>query len=355
MTPQERPRLGFIGAAARCGLIASFVVVLSQPAWAARQAKTDVVTLVNGDTITCEIKLLDKGRLEVSTDNVGDVSIKWEKVASVKASRTFQVETSNGIRVLGELTAAAAGELNVTTTVGAVPLTLASVVYIAAIGSGFWKRLDGSFNTGVSYTQSSGVAQLNLTTDVSYRRPSLNMSLTASSYFTHQPDVADTSRHSIQFSRSRLVGKQWLWFAQGGFERNEDLGYALRSTVSAGAGKYLVRSNRAVFALGGGLSTNQERPVDGTPVQNLDGYGSIRQSFFTYDFPKTDLSFTADLYPGLSNWGRFRAELNGSIRREIVRDFTIGVTAYDSYDNRPPTAEARTNDVGFSFTIGWTF
>ena len=40
---------------------------------------------------------------------------------------------------------------------------------------------------------------------------------------------------------------------------------------------------------------------------------------------------------------------------EIVRDFSVGFTIYDSYDNRPPSADASKNDVGLSLTIGWTF
>jgi hypothetical protein len=46
-------------------------------AWA---RKTDVVTMANGDRVTCEIKTLDRGMLEVSTDSWGTISIEWEEV-----------------------------------------------------------------------------------------------------------------------------------------------------------------------------------------------------------------------------------------------------------------------------------
>ena len=132
----------------------------------------------------------------------------------------------------------------------------------------------------------------------------------------------------------------------GSLDRNQELGYDLRSTISAGLGHYFVRSNRAVVVLGAGLSVNEELPVDGEGVENLDALISFRQSFFTYDYPKTSLTLAADVYPGLSQWGRVRIEFNGSIKREVVHDFTVGLTVYDSYDNKPPTAEARKNDVG---------
>jgi hypothetical protein len=120
-------------------------------------------------------------------------------------------------------------------------------------------------------------------------------------------------------------------------------------------GHYLVRSNRAIFAFGGGLSVNQELPVDGEAVENLNALVTVRQSFFTYDFPRTNMTLAADVFPSLSQWGRVRLEFNGSIKREIIRDFTVGFSIYDSYDSKPPTDDAKKNDVGLSLTVGWIF
>jgi len=133
------------------------------------------------------------------------------------------------------------------------------------------------------------------------------------------------------------------------------LGYDLRGTIGSALGRFLVRTNRAVFGVGAGLSTSTELPTDGESVQYLDALLSMRQSFFTYDYPKTDITMALDVYPGLSQWGRVRAQFDGKIKREIVHDFSVGFTIYDSYDNRPPSADAVKNDVGLSLTIGWTF
>jgi hypothetical protein len=37
--------------------------------------RTDVVTMANGDRVTCEINTLDRGILEVATDSWGTISI----------------------------------------------------------------------------------------------------------------------------------------------------------------------------------------------------------------------------------------------------------------------------------------
>ncbi len=326
--------------------------LLAGPAWA---QKTDVVTLVNGDTLTCEIKLLDRGRLQVSTDHLGTVNIEWDKVASVTANRVFRVETSGGLRLLGRLVTTDPQHLDVVQETGPVSVDQLDIVYIVPIARSFWRQLDGALDLGLSYTQSSGIAQLNFGASTVYRRPSLQLSASASSYVTVEEDGDETSRSALDVSGFRYVGQQWLWLLQGGFMRNQELGYDLRGTVSAGVGRFLVRSNRATLAIGGGLSTSREIPTDGETTQQLDALLSVRQSYFTYDTPKTDVSMTANVYPGLSEWGRVRIEFDGKLKREIVKDFTIGFSIYDSYDNRPPTEGARKNDVGLSLTVGWTF
>jgi putative salt-induced outer membrane protein YdiY len=317
--------------------------------------KTDVVSFKNGDRLTCELKTLDKGRLTVSTNDMGTVNIEWDKVVSVESRRTYRVETSGGARWFGSLGVATAGHLDVVTAAGPVSLALLEVVLIAPLGQNFLQRLDGSLDFGLSYTQSSGVAQMNFNTEVIFRRPSFELHVDGDSYFTRQPDADDSARHSAQMTYTRPFGDRWAAVGAGGFESNRDLGYDLRSTATAGLGRYLTNSNRARVGLAAGVSTNYEQPVDEAGVQNLDAWFGFQQSFFTYDYPKTEVSTTVAAFPGLSQWGRVRLQFDGKLKREIVRDFTVGLTIYDSYDNHPPTAEARKNDVGLSLTVGWTF
>jgi len=330
-------------------------VLLAGLAAPATAQKTDVVTLVNGDTLTCEIKLLDRGRLQVSTDHLGTVYIEWDKVVSVTAGRTFRVETATGLRLLGPLATTTAGHLDVVQETGTVQVDGPEVVYIAPIGRSFWSQLDGGLNLGLSYTQSSGIAQLSFGANALYRRPSLQLTATASSYLTAESNGDDTSRHSLELGGARYFGRRSLWLLQGGFMRNQELGYDLRATVSAGVGHFLARSNRGNLAVGGGLSTSREVPVDGDSRQQLDALLVARQSYFRYDTPKTDISTSLYVYPGLSEWGRVRLELDSRISRELVKDFTVGFSIYDSYDSRPPSEGARKNDVGLSLTVGWTF
>jgi hypothetical protein len=57
----------------------------------------------------------------------------------------------------------------------------------------------------------------------------------------------------------------------------------------------------------------------------------------------------------LTDWGRVRGNLDVQVKREIIRDFTVGLTVYDSFDSRPATEGAAKNDWGATVSLGWTF
>jgi hypothetical protein len=135
------------------------------------QGRTDVVTLANGDRITGEVVGLDRGRLEFKTDDAGTLYLEWDKLSSVMAMRRVEVLTTDGSRYLGSLGRATNRSIAVVTSDGEVRLQMSEVTLITPIGRGFWRQLDGAIDAGFSYTRSSGVAQLNLSSDTVYRKP----------------------------------------------------------------------------------------------------------------------------------------------------------------------------------------
>src|SRR6187402_1924010 len=78
----------------------AFICLIGTPAYA---QKTDVITLANGDRITGEIISLSKGRLELKTDDVGTINIEWDNIVIISSPRFFEVETTDGRRLLGTI------------------------------------------------------------------------------------------------------------------------------------------------------------------------------------------------------------------------------------------------------------
>lgn len=76
-----------------------FAAVLILPLFA--REKTDVIYLNNGDRVTCEIKGLNSGVLDISVDYVlGTQSLEWSKVKRLESSHCRYRMSSWGGRSL---------------------------------------------------------------------------------------------------------------------------------------------------------------------------------------------------------------------------------------------------------------
>jgi len=230
------------------------------------------------------------------------------------------------------------------------------VVEITPIGTGFWKKLDGSLDAGFSYTKSSDIAQLNFNSSTVYRRPAFEARLTASATLTQSgEDQHRDDRGSLQASYQRYRGQRMIVGAALGFETNESLGLALRSQLAVAVGQRLVNTNRSQFVYAVGLSGNDEQAVDSAHTQNLEALFTSRYSYYRYDSPKTNLDFSFQYYPSLSDWGRQRIQLDSAVKREMWKDVYFSVNVFDTFDSRPPTPGAAKNDVGVVLSFGWTY
>ena len=319
------------------------------------QPKTDVVTLANGDRITGELKRLERGRLEFSTDDAGTLYLEWDKLASVVASRLVEVVTADGRRFVGSLGRAIDRSIAVVGPDATATLAMSEVTIIRPMGTSFWRQLDGSFDAGFSYTRSSGVAQLNLDSETVYQRPASRARLGVSLTITEEDDEERDDRGAVEASYLMFPWRRWFITGAGRFESNESLGLVLRSQAGAAVGPRLVNSNRAQLSLGAGLVFNDERGVDVEPTQNSEALFLFAASFFTYDRPKTNLDVNLQYYPSLSNTGRQRVQLDAGVEQELWKDFFVALSFYNTYDNRPPNPTADRNDVGIVTSIGWTY
>jgi hypothetical protein len=319
------------------------------------QGKTDVVTLANGDRITGEVKKLERGRLEFSTDDAGTLYFEWDKLLSVVANRLVEVVTGSGDRFLGSLGPAQPRMISVSTSLADVPLHMSDVTSILPIGRSFWSKLDGSIDAGFTYTQSSGIAQLTFNSQTIFRKPASSIRLTASATQTRQQSGEADDRASLEVSHLRFPWQRWFVLVGGRFENNESLGLVLRSQAAAAAGPRLVNSNRAQMAAGAGVVVNNEQGVDVGSSQNVEALLMWQTSYFTYDSPKTNFDVALQYYPSLSDPGRQRLQLDTAVKREFWKDFFVSLSLYNTYDSRPPNPEAEKNDVGVVVSFGWSY
>jgi hypothetical protein len=120
-------------------------------------SSADQIVLKNGDIITGAIVKKNGGKVTIKSEFLGEVSMPWSAVKSVRSDEALTVELPDGQRVAGKLSTA--GEtLEVTTDLGVKPATMASVGDIRnAAEQMVWQRLQhpgilelwgGFFDTG---------------------------------------------------------------------------------------------------------------------------------------------------------------------------------------------------------------
>jgi hypothetical protein len=330
------------------------LAVAATPAFAAK--KTDVVVLKNADRLTGEVEQLERGRLQLKTDDLGTVQIEWDKVASVAATAPFDVDDLQGNRYMGSLVPGpAAGQVQIVWADHADTLELLNVFRMRRLSKSFWRRLDGSLDVGASYTSASELFKLDLAATLGTERPGYEVSTAANATITSQPGVDETRRSLLSLSYARRFPHRWLALVKGQVEQNRELGFDLRGSASAGGGRYLVQSARDKFLAGAGISVNRERPVEGETTTNVEATAALTYDRFSYDFPKVDVSVAVAGYASLNHGGRYRLDVEGQLKRELVKDFYATLRGYESYDSRPATEGSPRNDYGVTFALGWSF
>jgi hypothetical protein len=341
------------GTAREPGLVLAFLVLAAVPALA--RPKTDVVVLHNGDRVTCEIKRLNRGKLQVKTDDMGTIEIEWAEIASVTAGGLFEIEDLLGNLYYGPLDTAEGEQLEVATAEGIQTLPLLSVAGILPIEASFWEKLSGRLDLGFGYTKSSDLAEFNADGSVKYVQPNFSARLEGSSLIQRQDEGTDATRNSLSFSYTRNFEERRFALGQVSADQNRELGYELRAGVAGAWGKYFLRTqgNEAFWAAG--LYLNREVPVDGETTDNLEALLAADWANFSYNFPKTDMEVGTLLVIGLTDWGRYRVDVDGRVSREVFSDFTVSVKGYYNYDSRSPTTGESQDDYQISLALGYTF
>ena len=335
----------------RVALALAFLAAGAPPAFA---AKTDIVELINGDRITCEIKKLDRGKLTVKTDGLGTISIEWDDIQHITSPSSFNVELATGERTFGSFGRGDARTVDIIGTTRTERLSLDDIVRLAPLGGNLWQRLDGSISAGFSFTEANSQTQWTFDTTVSYRSRRWLTQFSGDSLLTTSEDTDRQTRNNLAVQSQRYIRPRWsaLGFLQ--FQQNEELSLNLRALVGAGAARSLAQSNRTSASLIGGIAFTTEQYVGDEDERIAEAVAAVSWEWFTFDGRSTSLSTSAQTFYALNSDSRVRAELNASFKSDIVGDLYWSVNAFESYNSRPPT-DQKSSDFGVSATMGWSF
>jgi hypothetical protein len=332
-------------------------VLINHTACSFDRDKSDVVILRNGNNINGDIIYLRFGILQVKTSDMGTLSIEWPSVRSISSKFSFAVETREGVKFYGPIETSSDGkEVLVREGEAATKIRLEDVERIDQYSPNFWRRINGSLAVGFSYSKSSAISVSNVNFDSNYRSTSKEVSLAFSSNSTKDTDGTTTNRDLLSTTVLFLRQSRNFWGLVGSAERDQELGIDARLVAGAVLGRRLIQSTWTEFTGTIGVVGAREW-VAGSSAADTSTEGVIGADWrvFKFSAPETKLQFGLQVYPGISDAGRYRATGDFSLTHELTGDLTVGVTGYLSYDNRPPVETAHTSDFGITFNLGYSF
>lgn len=336
--------------------ILAALMILAAFTPAAARPKTDTVKLENGDRVTCEIKMLSRGKLEVSTDSMDKLYIEWADVDSLSSEYYFRVTSSDGSLYFGSIEILeGTGRLRVTSDTTAVNLPMLSTVWIAPIEKTFWSRCQGSAKIGFSYAKSTDLAELYFDLSNRYRTPKTIVDTEVNWTETDQAGEKKI-RAGAGASYAYLLPQKVTLSVGVKVERNDELNLKTRFLGIVGAGYNLIATNESMLTGAAGLAVNEEvsYTAEGT-TSSLEAVLSASYSIYQYNHPKTALDIKLKLYPSITEKGRYRSDITVDIRREIVNDFFFDLEVYDQYDNKSTSGEGATSDYGIITSLSYTW
>ena len=314
--------------------------------------KTDIVTLLNGDRMTGEIKLLQTGLLNFKTDNMGTINIEWIKIDKIWTDKIFEIELVDGRTYYGSIEPGSIeGTLLVNRDSTDVRLFMKYIVKITRIKESFWDILSGYVQLGFSFTKASQIGQLSFGFNGKYRTKSFYTELNASSVITTTKKEATSRKEDIFLTYYHFLQSRWFWAGLVGAEENTELGLQLRTSLGGGGGIDVIQTNKNTLSTLVGLSLNREWYIDSTEAKyNIEGLLNGKYQLFVYDHPKVSFQTSLNIFPGITDFGRIRSNLNSYLDWEIFLDFYWVLSFYFSYDNKPASTASET-DYRFETSI----
>ncbi len=317
--------------------------------------KTDTLWVQNGGVVIGEIKDLDRGQLRYKTDAFSTVYADWEKVLSIQSDKYFELTLATGARKFGRL---ARGPEDRTATLlpDSTVVSLTEIVEIVPIRQSFWSRMDGYVDLGFNIFRANNSRNLNAATKVAYQGERWAADLSASSYYQRQDSANDVRRDNVSLTAKRLFANRWDAVTFLSWERNDEVQLDHRFQAGVGGAYRLVHTHRhRVTLLAAGAYSTEKYSTSPDDTNSFELVGSAGYQAYRLSTPKLDVSSSLTTYASMTDLGRIRLSFDGRVAYEIIKDFTVGVRAWDDFDSRSPGTDSTSNDYGLTFSLGYSF
>ena len=319
---------------------------------------TDVVYLNNGDRMTGSVSVMNLGEMIFETGAMGFVNIKWEDVKGIETDKTIQFETARGERYFGRVAMGDEGYVAIVTAKGEQQLAMERIITFSRIKAdrSVWEAMDKDLRVGFSFTKGSDIMRWNIGAGLLYKALKYRTSLRFNSMVTNDAQGKDTRRAYITGRYFRLLRNRYFWTISASGQTDDELGIDKRLLISGTGGRFVWQRQQSEFMIALGLAANRESSTgdetnESEQDTSLEGVLEVNWTFFKLHSPSSKINTRLQYYPGITESGRHRANLELNFRQEFVKDMFWVTEFWSSYDSHPPSGAISGEDYGITTSL----
>jgi len=367
--------------------VACMLMLSAMNVWS--HAKTDVITVSNGDRITGAMTEMTAGKLSVSTSYAGTISVKWREVSQIDSRYVYEVRLDDGERIYGRFAASEIPEQLAFRSGGKDrQLDIDDVVEVRSIEENLADKLDLQLSSTINADPRSRqlTLQANGSYDVRGGRTRFFARVNDTKTIAGEGDErSKTTSNSSQFELTREFWRergtaQSFRVLKAVYSANDDLGIAHRGSIGFGLGRYLVNNLGHEMSVSAGIQGVQERrqscdeseddvslssvnpiPVSGDAnretCNDAELFFNVSWHLYSFQDLDMDISLIGNAYPSLSDWERVRGDLNMQVSWELFDNFywtVVAGTELDTAGDRD-NIELSKSDYNLSTGVTWKY
>ncbi len=326
----------------------------------------DQVTLKNGDIVSGAIIKKDGGKLTIKSEYLGEVSMPWTAVKSIRSDEVLTVEMPEGRRAAGKVSTEG-NLLEIETPDGVKPAPLDQVVSVRnAAEQRAWERLQhpsllelwsGFVDTGLALARGNARTDT-LTTNVAATRTSNTDKITV----TFNQIYGTATINNVSSAVASAIRGNWTYDRNvtpglflstlNGYEHDRFQDLDLRFVVGGGLGWNALKRERSTLAFLLGGDYEREQFMQG--VSRNSAEANFGDDFSYKVNGTTSVTQGARFFPNLSDTGQYRFNFNLGAVTMLKKWLGFHVTAADSFLSNPLFGRQR-NDVLISTGLRLSF
>ena len=369
------------------GLLCALSLCAAQ-SWS--HAKTDLITVVNGDQITGAVNAMTAGKLSVSTSYAGTVNIKWREIEQIESRYLYEIRLDDGERIYGRFTTnTTENQLTLRVSGTNRQVEIDDIVEVRSIEEELSDKLDLQLSSTITADPDDKrlVLYASGTYDVRGGRTNFSARVDDTRSTPRDEDPSSSNASFLQISREfwRERGTaQSYRVLNARYDTNDELNIDHRGSLGLGLGRYLINDLGHELAVSAGLQGVQEwrgscedqdkkkivptkaittalsdDDEDVTPPRkslercaDLELFLNFKWHLYSFQKRDMDIYLTGNTYPSLSDWGRVRGDLNLIINWELFNNFYWTINARTDVDNAGDREDDTYGNSDYSLTTG---